>query len=108
MGATAYKITGGTRAQGEHVILFESRGRGRALSGRNLRSRASDLEGELEPVAAMAKAVLASVQGVAPGKVAIEFGVELGGKVGIPMVTEGTAKAHLKVTLTWDRSNHAS
>ncbi|MDJ0518468.1 MAG: CU044_2847 family protein [Trichodesmium sp. MO_231.B1] len=32
-------------------------------------------------------------------KVTLEFGIELGGEVGIPYVTKGTAKSNLKVTV---------
>ena len=46
---------------------------------------------------------------VKPGEVEIEFGIELGGEMGIPLVTRGEAKANFKVTLKWkDKSAHKS
>ena len=36
-----------------------------------------------------------------PEEVKLEFGIEVGGKAGIPFVTEGSAKANFKVTVTW-------
>lgn len=36
----------------------------------------------------------------APDTVTVELGVKMGGKVGI-ILTEGTAEANLKLTLTW-------
>jgi hypothetical protein len=32
-------------------------------------------------------------------KVTLEFGIKVGGKMGIPFVTEGTAESQLKVTV---------
>jgi len=60
-----------------------------------------DLEAEFESVAAVAESVLKSLKALRPGEVEIEFGVELGGEMGIPLVTKGEAKANFKVTLKW-------
>lgn len=60
------------------------------------------LESELEAVAAVARTVLDSLTALRPGAVEIEFGVELGGQLGIPLVTKGEAKANFKVTLKWE------
>ncbi len=32
-------------------------------------------------------------------EVTLEFGIELGGEAGVPYVTKGTAKSHLKITV---------
>jgi hypothetical protein len=63
-----------------------------------------DLEAEFESVAAVAESVLNSLKALRPGEVEIEFGVELGGEMGIPLVTKGEAKANFKVTLKWKES----
>jgi Trypsin-co-occurring domain 1 len=62
---------------------------------------ALDLQPELDRIALFAEAVLEKLKSANPGSVEIEFGVELGGKMGIPLVTQGEAKANLKVTLKW-------
>ena len=36
-----------------------------------------------------------------PDKVSLEFGLQLGGKAGIPFVTEGTLGANIKVAVEW-------
>jgi len=48
-----------------------------------------DMDAELESVAAVAESVLDSIKALRPGEVEIEFGVELGGEMGIPLVTKG-------------------
>jgi hypothetical protein len=40
----------------------------------------------------------------APEKVSLEFGLHLGGKAGVPFVTEGSAQANVKVTVEWNLS----
>lgn len=37
----------------------------------------------------------------APAEVAMEFGVDVGGEVGIPFVTKGTLNANFKVSVVW-------
>jgi PHP family Zn ribbon phosphoesterase len=63
-----------------------------------------DLQAEFESVAAVAESVLDSLKALRPGEVEIEFGVELGGELGIPLVTKGEAKANFKVTLRWKQA----
>ena len=53
-----------------------------------------------------AEVVLHSVQRsmtdlLAPEKVVLEFGLQLGGETGVPFVTKGTAQANVKVTVEW-------
>jgi Trypsin-co-occurring domain 1 len=60
-----------------------------------------DLDKELASVAGFADRALTALKKLEPGEVEISFGVELGGKVGIPLITSGEAKANLKVTLKW-------
>jgi hypothetical protein len=63
-----------------------------------------DLDGEFESVVGMADSVLTALKKLRPGEVEVEFGVELGGEMGIPLVTKGEAKANFKVTLKWKNS----
>ena len=37
-----------------------------------------------------------------PKSCSIEFGIEAGGEVGVPLVTKGKASANFNVTLTWE------
>lgn len=63
-----------------------------------------DMETEIESVAAMAETVLNALRVLQPGEVEIEFGIELGGEMGIPLITKGEAKGNFKVTLKWNKS----
>jgi hypothetical protein len=38
---------------------------------------------------------------LAPSKVTLEFGIQVGGETGIPFVTKGTTQANVKVTVEW-------
>jgi hypothetical protein len=38
---------------------------------------------------------------VRPDEMTLEFGIKLGGKTGVPFVTEGSAEGTFKVTATW-------
>ena len=40
-----------------------------------------------------------------PSRVTLEFGLQLGGETGIPLVTKGTAQANVAVTIEWDLSD---
>jgi len=59
------------------------------------------LETEFGAIAGIAKTALDGLKALKPGEVEIEFGVELGGELGIPMITKGEAKANFKITLKW-------
>ena len=52
-------------------------------------------------MAALAKTAVDALRKLNPGAVEIEFGVELGGSVSIPLITKGEAKANLKITVKW-------
>lgn len=60
-----------------------------------------DFKKELESVTAMARTALDAMKALSPGEVEIEFGIELGGTMGIPLITKTDAKANFKVTLKW-------
>ncbi len=44
---------------------------------------------------------------IKPSKVTLEFGLQLGGEMGIPFVTKGTAQANVAVTIEWDLSDNS-
>jgi len=119
MDATVYKLK---REGASETLLFlvESTGEGaprRAASIQTLglsqiesadveekgklASVARDLQADLEVVAAVASTMLDILKKIRPSELGLEFGVELGGKFGIPLLTEGSAKANLKVQLKW-------
>ncbi|WP_395022564.1 CU044_2847 family protein [Dongia sp.] len=88
------------------VILFESSSGDMVLPAgvrgiEEIQGVAKDFGEQLQPVILMARQALESLKSIAPGKIQIEFGIEVGGKAGIPLVTEGSAKANFKVTLAW-------
>jgi len=37
-----------------------------------------------------------------PSSIELEFGIDIGGEAGIPLVTKGSVSANFKVTLMWD------
>ena len=37
-----------------------------------------------------------------PDKVTLEFGLQIGGEAGVPLVTKGTAQANVKVSVEWN------
>ncbi|NMG20655.1 CU044_2847 family protein [Brasilonema bromeliae] len=41
-----------------------------------------------------------------PNKVTLEFGLQMGGEAGIPLVAKGTSQANVKVTIEWNLSNN--
>lgn len=60
-----------------------------------------DLKEEFASVVAVAESVLSSLKALRPGEVEVEFGIELGGKMGIPLITQGEAKSNFKIKLKW-------
>ena len=64
-----------------------------------------DIERELAAITAVAETLVGRLKVLTPGTIEIEFGVELGGEIGIPLITKGEAKANFKITLKW---NHGS
>lgn len=37
-----------------------------------------------------------------PDKVTLEFGLQIGGEAGVPIITKGTAQANVKVSVEWN------
>ncbi|MBX9902797.1 MAG: hypothetical protein K2Y31_00470 [Burkholderiales bacterium] len=60
-----------------------------------------DLDKEFASVSAVASAMLEKMKTLQPGEVEIEFGVEVGGSLCVPLITSGQAKANFKIKLKW-------
>jgi hypothetical protein len=60
-----------------------------------------DLDKQLRAAAAMAELALGSLKQLGPDELSLEFGIELGGTFGVPLVTHGTTTANFTVTLKW-------
>ncbi len=69
-------------------------------AARATRSLSESLE-QLEPVLRTVKDKLVAA---APEHFTVEFGVKLGGEMGI-IVAKGTTEVNLKITMTWDRES---
>ena len=55
-----------------------------------------------ETINGFAGEVLSKLALEKPSKIKIEFGVNAGGKAGVPFVTEGSIDAHLKIEVEWE------
>src|ERR1700720_2458381 len=116
MGVTVYKVarendgrpvlfmvehtaTGEPRRSANYIqeLGLSSSGETNAGTRGRLASTAQSIQDELDTVAVVASAMLESMKKISPSEVTLEFGVELGGKCGIPLVTEGSAKANVKI-----------
>jgi Trypsin-co-occurring domain 1 len=104
MSTVAYKLSSKRKGR-DRLVLVESSGPGnvpRNASKPVLAKAAAAMEEELKPLAALAETIRDALIAVNnPEKIEVEFGVELGGSLGVPLVTAGSAKANFKITLTW-------
>jgi hypothetical protein len=102
MATVAYKVRSENK---EHFILIESsddQGIPRNASKDIVRKVAKELGEQLEPLSAVADTIRnALIAANNPSEIEVEFGLELGGEGGIPMIVEGSAKANFKITLRW-------
>lgn len=100
-----YTIPGKDGAEETQVLVECIDGGGdvprNATSFRDFASR--NMETEMVAVARVAETVVDTLKRLSPGTVQIEFGIELGGKAGIPLITSHEGKANFKVTLKWER-----
>lgn len=96
------------QSQGE-IVKFETvgQGTGSAADGEiALASTKDELERRFQDVQDLISKCCLSVREAIkrvppPEEVTLEFGIEVGGKAGIPFVTEGSATANFKVSVTW-------
>ena len=71
-------------------------------------AQALNIQTQFDAAAAMARMAIDTMKRLQPGEVEVEFGIELGGEAGVPLVTKGTAKANVKITLKWSNSAGAA
>lgn len=64
-----------------------------------------NFEEEMAKIGRVAKSAVDALRKLNPGELEIEFGVELGGSAGIPLITKHEGKANFKVTLKWKNSS---
>jgi hypothetical protein len=108
MPVKAFKVPD-AQGEGESLILFEVSESSfdpgqipRKAARSDIETAAKSLKEALAPVTATACLLLDSLKAASPGKVTLEFGVELSGAAGIPLITSGEAKANIKVTMVWE------
>ncbi|MBE7496854.1 MAG: hypothetical protein HS117_18080 [Verrucomicrobiaceae bacterium] len=105
MQTVAYKVGKG---KNQKLVLIESTGPGnvpRNASRKVVAKAAIELEQHIEPITTLAESIRKKLQELNnPGKIAIEFGVELGVEGGIPLITGASAKGNFKVTLEWENT----
>jgi hypothetical protein len=105
MPTVVYNLSSARKRGKKQLILVETSAPGnvpRNASKAMLEKAAGEIEQQLKPLAKVAEAVRdALVAANNPGKIEVEFGVELGGQMGLPLVTSGSAKANFKITLVW-------
>jgi hypothetical protein len=70
--------------------------------------RTDDLRRQFREIEETIKECAWSIHGVIkdipePEEVAVEFGITLGGEVGVPLVSKGTASANFKVSIKWTK-----
>ena len=63
---------------------------------------------EIDRIAQLAASTLDAFRAARISGGSIEFGVELGGEMGVPLITKGEARANFKVTLNWDDTRSGS
>ena len=62
-----------------------------------------DLKDQVSDVcAAMYEAVQKAIDTVHPDEVTVEFGLMLGGEVGVPFMAKGKVEANVGITMKWD------
>ena len=106
-GRTLYKISDPNGAEISIMVEgIEGTGNVRNASSLSTIIGRLDLEKQLNAAAAMARTAIDVMRKLTPGEVQIEFGVELGGETGIPMITKGEAKANFKISLKWKESDN--
>jgi hypothetical protein len=98
-----YTIPGRSEGDAPTLVLVEC-AEGSGTVPRNVASFQEfkqSFQKEMDAVGLVAQSVVETFKRLSPGEVEIEFGIELGGAAGIPMITKHEAKANFKVTLKW-------
>ncbi len=100
-----YSIAGQKRGDAPTLVLVEcSEGSGNVpRNATSFQDLKLSFQNEMDAVGRVAQTVVETLKRLSPGEVEIEFGIELGGSAGIPMITKHEAKANFKVTLKWNK-----
>jgi hypothetical protein len=85
------------------IECFEGAGNVPKNAGFAELTRKLNLKHEFDAVVGVARTAIDALKVLAPNELEIEFGVEMGGEMGIPLVTKGQASANFKITLKWSR-----
>lgn len=93
-----------TQTEDEEELTRDDLGRGgKGLGGSNSQNQVVQNFQAIEgTIRAYTNDTLNAFRNIASGninKVTLEFGIKVGGKAGIPYVTEGSAESHLKITV---------
>jgi hypothetical protein len=112
MGIVAYRV-GADKGQVQLVLVVSGNAAEhvpRLASVADIAKVANDVTDALAPIRALSERLLEVFRAAQPSELTVEFGVELGGKAGIPFITQGSAKANFQVQLKWkpDRADGGS
>lgn len=103
MGKVPYQIK--TTAEDGVLILVETDERGSLIPQRaavtQIREAAQDFKKAIAPLSAVATSIIEALKSAKMDELTVEFGIELGGSAGIPLITKHEGKANFKVTVTW-------
>lgn len=101
MQTVAFKVGKGKH---ESFVLIETNGRGtvpRNAGRKKVQQAAKELEEHLDPIVTVAESIRKKLTELNnPGKISIEFGIELGVELDF-VITAGSAKGNFKVTMEW-------
>lgn len=103
MGIVSYEIKD---KDGQPVFVMvdvndAGQGLPRKASTTEIKKCAEQFETVLAPLSALSRAVIHALKSASPSELGVEFGVELGGTAGIPLITKSEGKANFKVQLKW-------
>ena len=104
MGTVRYRVDQPERGEPVFVLVESDEVAGDSPREASMSEEiARRFEDVLIPVSAIANAVVRALKSANPGELTVEFGIELGGSAGIPMITKHEGKANLKVQIKWQR-----
>jgi hypothetical protein len=103
MGIVSYQIR--PKKGPSQLIMVEvddgSAGLPRRATSQQVSAAALEFQTVLKPLSALSKAVVDALKSTSPSELSVEFGIEVGGEIGIPIITKSTGKANFKVILKW-------
>lgn len=103
MGKIPYQLK--TTAEDPILIFVETDERGSTVPQRaavaQIREAAQDFKKAIAPLSAVATSIVEALKSARMDELTVEFGIELGGSAGIPLITKHEGKANFKVTVKW-------